>query len=63
MQDYVDAIKEVYRLFRVPVFDAFNKCRINLSNHETWLADKLHPNDAGNDLLGEQFARFILANL
>ena len=60
MRDYITAIKAVYATFRIPVFDAFAECRINIQNHETWLADKLHPNNAGNDLIGEQFANFIL---
>jgi hypothetical protein len=57
--DYVNAIKSVYQKFRIPVFDGFNECGINYYNQATFLADKLHPNNDGNDLIGIRFGNFI----
>lgn len=59
MKEYVDAIKEVCSKFRVPVFDAYNECGINKFNIDTYLSDKLHPNDVGHELIGRRYADFI----
>lgn len=58
--DYVSAIKDVCKTFRIPVFDAQYECGINNVNYNTYLSDKLHPNDAGYELIGTKFGRFIM---
>lgn len=59
IHDYSQAALDVCEKFRIPVFNAQAECGINQQNHATYLADRLHPNNDGNDLIGIQFANFI----
>lgn len=47
LQQYVQAIKDVCRLFSVPVCDLFSEGGLNLLNLSIYTSDNLHPNTAG----------------
>ena len=47
LPQYVQAIKDVCRLFSVPVCDLFSEGGLNLLNLSTYTGDNLHPNGAG----------------
>ncbi len=57
LEDYVNAIKETAKLYDVKICDLYNYEDIQ-TNNENWLKeympDKLHPNQLGHNLLGDE---------
>ncbi|WP_443945613.1 SGNH/GDSL hydrolase family protein [Pedobacter sp. AW1-32] len=56
---FVDAIIELSNLFSIPVFDAFRLSGIGITNYPQWLADTIHPNEAGYKKIGVLFSLFL----
>jgi lysophospholipase L1-like esterase len=57
--DYVDAIIEVAALYSVPVLDLYRCSGIMPENAIDFLADGLHPNDAGYEKIANAMAHFL----
>lgn len=57
--EVVDAIMEVCNRYAVPVLDLYRNSGITDLNKQQWLADGLHPNQAGYQLIGKQIASFL----
>ena len=59
LEDYVNAIKETAKLYDVKICDLYNYEDIQ-ANNENWLKeympDKLHPNQLGHNLLGDEIS-------
>lgn len=62
LREYVDAIKKAGDKYHLPTLDLYRKFNINNLNEQTWLADGLHPNDAGYQKLAEKIAKFLSNN-
>lgn len=60
LRDYVDAVKLIGDKYHIPVLDLYHEFNVNSLNFSTWLADGLHPNDAGYARLAEKIAKFIM---
>ena len=63
LRDFVNIIKEVAEYYSIPVCDLWSisgiQPRIDIIK-EMYCPDGLHPNDAGQELLAERIANFIL---
>ncbi len=57
--DYVDAIRDVAAVYSVPVLDLYRNAGISPENASHFLADGIHPNDAGYDRIAGQMAQFL----
>jgi len=57
--DYVDAILEVAAGYSVPVLDLYRTAGISPQNAACFLADGIHPNEAGYDRIAGQMAQFL----
>lgn len=62
--DYVNAVKEVYTEYHLPVLDNLNNAGINQYNRLTYFGinDGLHPNLTGRSLLADRICDNLLAN-
>lgn len=59
LKDYNDAIMSVGEYYHFPVLDLYHVFGINKLNYANWLADGLHPNDAGYAKLANIIGNFI----
>jgi len=60
LRDYVEAVKDVCKLFGVPVFNALENGGINKFNYTTYYYDYIHLNqNVGHPMMGTKFANFI----
>ena len=60
---YVDIIKEVARFYAIPVLDLFAVSGIQPRVpviQERYVPDGLHPNDAGQRILADKIAHFLM---
>lgn len=62
ISDYVNAIKEVYTEYHLPVLDNLNNAGINKFNRLEYFGinDGLHPNDNGRNLIGQRIGNKII---
>lgn len=56
----IEAIKEVCKLYNIPVIDLYNNSGITIQNSSIYLKDGVHPNDSGNRLIADYLSREIL---
>ena len=56
LTDYVDAVISVADEYKLPVFNLYNSLGINKINRTVFLADGVHPSEAGIDRIGESLA-------
>ena len=63
LNDYCNAIKEVYREFDMPVIDWREYPIITPRSHAKWTWDGLHPNETGHQLIGRRIAEFMKVNV
>ena len=54
MTDFALAVKEVSGYYGIPCIDVNANCGINTLNHTTYIADLIHPNDAGGKLIANE---------
>lgn len=54
MTDFSKAIKEVSGYYGIPCIDVNANCGISTLNHTTYIADLIHPNDAGGKLIANE---------
>jgi hypothetical protein len=47
LEDYVEAEKQVCKLYSIPVIDLFSKSGLKVNNLSKYTTDQLHPNDEG----------------
>lgn len=62
LRNYVDAILETAKQFRIPVLDLYNELGLDPHDPEcfnTYTADGLHFNDAGHGVLAQKIKDFI----
>lgn len=59
LKDFVDAIVESSDYNHIPCFDLYYNCLINKYNYQTYLADGLHPNNIGYELLADMIHGFL----
>lgn len=59
LKDYNEAIMSVGEHYHFPVLDLYHVFGINKLNYANWLADGLHPNDAGYAKLANIIGNFI----
>lgn len=59
LKDYNEAIMSVGEYYHFPVLDLYHVFGINKLNYANWLADGLHPNDAGYAKLANIIGNFI----
>ena len=62
LMDYVNAYIEMQDIIHCPVLNQYKNSGINRYNADTYLSDRLHPNQLGNDLIAEKVCNFILSN-
>ena len=63
LSGYVDIIREVARYYSLPVLDLFAESGLQPAVpviRERFMPDGLHPSDAGNEILCEKIAHFLL---
>jgi len=60
MEDYADAVKMVSAYYGIPCIDVSSLSGINTINHATYLADAIHPNEAGGKLIAKTVVRELL---
>ncbi|MBE7031075.1 MAG: SGNH/GDSL hydrolase family protein [Ruminococcaceae bacterium] len=61
---YVDALKEVARIYSMPVLDLYAMSGINPQvpvHLETYMPDGVHPNDRGAEVVANRLGQFLLA--
>ena len=64
LKAYVDIIREVTEYYSLPVVDLYASSGIQPNVdiiREKYMPDGLHPNDAGNALIAERLANFLLS--
>ena len=54
MTDFANAVKEVSSYYGIPCIDVNANCGINTLNHTTYIADLIHPNEAGGKLIANE---------
>lgn len=54
MTDFANAVKEVSAYYGIPCIDVNANSGINTLNHTTYIADLIHPNDAGGKLIANE---------
>ena len=54
MTDFALAVKEVSGYYGIPCIDVNANCGINTLNHTTYIADLIHPNEAGGKLIANE---------
>lgn len=59
LKDYNEAIRSAGEYYHFPMLDLYHVLGINKFNYAHWLADGLHPNDAGYDKLANVIGKFI----
>ncbi|MDF4987842.1 GDSL-type esterase/lipase family protein [Vibrio parahaemolyticus] len=59
--DYVDALKELCAIHKIPYIDLYRESCINKYNAHYWLSDGLHPGSEGSVMLGNKIAGAIHA--
>lgn len=59
--DYVEAVIEIANEYKLPVFNLYNSLGINKINRTTFLADGVHPSEAGLERIGESIAARLLS--
>ncbi|MDR7924438.1 SGNH/GDSL hydrolase family protein [Latilactobacillus sakei subsp. sakei] len=58
-KDYVEALNKFAKANGFPILNLRDEWAVNKLNQTQWLVDGLHPNDAGQQFLGETVARFL----
>ena len=64
LKSYVDIIRSVTEYYSIPVVDLYASSGIQPNidvNRKKYMPDGLHPNDAGNALIAERLANFLLS--
>jgi lysophospholipase L1-like esterase len=56
LTDYVEAVVAVADEYKLPVFNLYNSLGISKINRTVFLADGVHPSEAGIDRIGESLA-------
>lgn len=51
LDDYVNAEKQVCKLYSIPVIDLFHKSGLEVDNLSKFTIDNLHPNDEGHKMI------------
>ena len=61
---YVDAIKEIAQVHNLPVIDLYTIMadEFTEANCETYMPDKLHPNEAGHELMARRIQAWLEEN-
>lgn len=54
MTDFANAVREVSAYYGIPCIDVNANCGINTLNHTIYIADLIHPNDAGGKLIANE---------
>ena len=62
LRQYADAIIQCYKDFGIPCLDTYAELGVNQYNYTEWLADGVHPNVKGAELLGNKYANFLSNN-
>ena len=53
LDDYVNAEKQVCKLYSIPVIDLFHKSGLEVDNLSKFTIDNLHPNDEGHQMISK----------
>jgi hypothetical protein len=53
LDDYVNAEKQVCKLYSIPVIDLFHKSGLEVDNLPKYTIDNLHPNDEGHKMISK----------
>jgi hypothetical protein len=53
LDDYVNAEKQVCKLYSIPVIDLFHKSGLEVDNLSKYTVDNLHPNDRGHQMIAK----------
>jgi lysophospholipase L1-like esterase len=64
LEEYVDILRETARYYALPVLDLYAAGGIQPAvekSRETYMPDRLHPNDAGNRLIADRLTAFLRA--
>lgn len=59
MHDYSEAMKKICELYGAKCIDVYGESGIGIFNRDKYLADQVHPNDAGGRKIAELFASVI----
>lgn len=57
--DYVNAVKNIGKLYNLPVIDLYSASGINEDNLKSYTVDGLHPNNSGYQLIAKQILKVI----
>ena len=60
--DYVNTMEAKAQEFKVPFKNMLQESGINALNFNTFLADGVHPNSVGEDLIADVYSRFMLTH-
>ncbi len=60
LEQYVERIREIGKLYSVPILDLYATSGFNKLTLDTFTYDRLHPNEAGYRRIGEIAASFML---
>ena len=60
--DYVNTMEAKSKEYKVPFKNMLQESGINALNFNTFLADGVHPNSLGEDLVAEVYARFMMTH-
>ena len=62
MEDYSNGEKEISNKLAIQFVDMYHECQINEYNKGYYLnSDELHPSTAGNELLAQKIAKFLIS--
>ncbi len=61
LTDFVDAVISVADEYKIPAFNLYNSLGINKINRTTFLADGVHPSNAGCERIGDSIAARLSA--
>lgn len=59
LRDYVQAIRDTAEQYELPVLDLFQTSAINMDTLDSLTTDRLHPNDAGHEILAGEIGAFL----
>lgn len=61
LTDYVKAVIDIADEYKLPVFNMYNSLGINKTNRTTFLADGVHPSEAGLERIGDSISARLSA--
>ncbi|HFI0454224.1 TPA: SGNH/GDSL hydrolase family protein [Streptococcus suis] len=63
LNDFCDALAEVYKEYQIPYIDWRIAPVLTLRNYNKWTWDAIHPNEAGHALIGRRVAEWLKVNV